>query len=196
MVAGYALLQNYPLSSVSPPQTVLQYTVHLYCLCSGLLCAELFITSLWCRVKLENFVCILPGLSSIKILWNWSLLISVYVCDFYVSLNDLLIFQLFQSSVKQPTQFPGPKFTTFQNESSVIQLDIKALKEQNKCTKEEVSLWMLLPWWRSAPASPVNVSECLRFAEIKKSNHQNDLAAILTHRLSQLLTATVAYLRM
>ena len=54
------LLQNCSLSLVSPHQ--IDYSRFLLFVC-WTLCAELFINNLWCRVKLENFVFILPGVN-------------------------------------------------------------------------------------------------------------------------------------
>ena len=57
-VKALELFQNNPLSLVSPPQTVLQYSHFLNVSVLDIVC------SLPCRVKLENIVFILPGWSS------------------------------------------------------------------------------------------------------------------------------------
>ena len=60
------LLQNYSLSLVSRPQTGPQYAIaFIVCVLVVVPRAGL---SLWCRVKLENVVVILPGSSAVKIL--------------------------------------------------------------------------------------------------------------------------------
>ena len=70
----------------SGPQTFVQYTVTIYCLCAGGYVQSSFINSLCCQVKLESFVFILPGLSTMKTLsmffmkWNWVCFITVHIC--------------------------------------------------------------------------------------------------------------------
>ena len=141
-----SMLQNYSSSLVSRPQTLLQHSVSSFSLCA---------------VKLDNFVFILPGLSSLKILYsmffiklNRIVFITVHMCGLYV--------RTISESVKQPTQSSDPKFPTFQNKSCVIHhIDIKHCSNRvsvvcllwRHIAREEVILWMLLPWRWTAPVA-------------------------------------------
>ena len=116
-VKALELLHNDYFSLMSSLQTVRQYSVTFYCLYAGLCWQSFFINSLWCRVKLENCVFILPGSSAVKIWqsmffmkWNWICFITVHVCGLYTRLTYLL---------------NRSYFATFQNKRSVIQLDMK-----------------------------------------------------------------------
>ena len=99
------ILPNYSLSLVSPPQTVLQYTVPFLLFACWTLWAELSINSLWSRVKWENFVFIQPGLFAMKILQSVLFIKLIYCsCPSVFFLFWLYFFihcmSLFQSSVK------------------------------------------------------------------------------------------------
>ena len=93
---------------LSHPQTVLQYTVPCYCLCAGR-CVQ---SSLWCTVKLDNFVFILPGLFAVTILepmfftkLHWICLITV-LWLFYL-FTDLMLFFIDCSSARHNIQTKG-----------------------------------------------------------------------------------------
>ena len=132
--------------------------------------------SLWCRVKSEHFVFILPGLSAVsffkvnvfpKIKMN---LLYCYCCVWFIYIFLYLKFEcctcifsyitcrLFHRSVKLSTQFFSPGLTTLQNKSSLIQLDMKHYSNRKKVAlllwrqmaKQEVILWTLLQrwWWK------------------------------------------------
>ena len=67
------------------------------------LCAELCINTPWCRVKLENFVFILPGLSAVKLLL-FTCVVLVKVWMIYSTGVIFFIHYIFQRSVKQTTK--------------------------------------------------------------------------------------------
>ena len=87
------------------------------------------------------------------------------------------------------------KFTTFQNKSYVVQLDIKHCSKIHwkQIAIQEVILWMLFPWQRSSPVAGLIVCVCASvwYCEIKYLNYRNDPAVILIWGLTQLPTADV-----
>ena len=69
----------------------------IYCLCAGCCVQRFFKNCLWCRVKLENVMFVLTGLSAVKIQesiffinWNWICFFTVHVCDLHIHFHYLL----------------------------------------------------------------------------------------------------------
>ena len=106
---------------------------HLLLFVYWMLCAELSINSLWCRVKLENFVFILPGLSgrmNTKLSWVVNVFHEMYLillcyCSHVWFIYDFSLFLwIFR-----------PKFPTFQNKS-VIPIGI------TQCTSKRCAFYV------------------------------------------------------
>ena len=115
-VNAQELLQNYSLSLVSPPQTVLQDTVTFYCFCVGHCVSEvrkLCDHPTWFSCSEDSIVNVFH-----KIKLNLLHYISVHL----ISFNSLLVYfawWLFQVGLAIDTIF-RPEFTLFQFKNSVI----------------------------------------------------------------------------